>query len=215
MVEEIKDIENGYNIEHDFGERFRGWYFFKKFIEKKSIPLNYKDKNLSYVFNVYDFKYRFIIPSKIEFNKGMIAYTSDERQIGVFRFPRDEKGDFVAPFPVADIEDKIKLLSDDEVKKMLDKKSPLVFEAFRIPVYGFKLFDISDFNIEEIAKVTDQEFTQAVKHVHDNTILEKTQEIKDRILSLPNYLLILQNVLDRQWKDFSDLTTATDGIIHI
>jgi len=215
MVEELKDIEGAYHIEHDYGERFRGWYFSKIFIEKKTIPLNYKDTDLSYRFSIYDFKYRFIIPSKIEFSKGMIAYTSDERQIGIFRFPRDEKGHFVAPFPAIALEHKIKTLSDKEVMEMLKMEKPLVFEAFRIPMYGFKLFDLSDYDLSEISGITDKDFTTAIRIEHNSLIENRTEEIKNKILSLPNYLLILQNVLDRQWKDLSDLSTATDDIIRI
>jgi len=215
MIEELKDIEGAYHIEHDYGERFRGWYFSKEFVEKKTIPLNYDDSDLSYMFHVYDYKYRFIIPAKIEFSKGMIAYTSAERQLGIFRFPRDEEGNFVAPFPATELEHEIKTLSVKEVREMLKKEKPLVFEAFRIPMYGFKLFDLSEADLNDISGITDKDFTMAIKREHNNLIKDRTEEIKNKILSLPNYLLILQNVLNRQWKDFTDLSAATDEIIHI
>lgn len=215
MAIEIKDVENAFHMEHEHGERFRGWYFFKNFLEKKTIPLNYEDTDLNYRFNIYEYRYSFIIPSKIEFGNGMIAYTLAERRLGIFRFPRDEGGGFVAPFPVTKIEEKFKKLSEEELKKLLNAQKPLVFEAFRIPFYFFKLFDISDYDLKEISEITDKDFTIAIKKEHERVINEKVEEIKNKILSLPNYLLILQNVLDRQWKNLNDLATATDGIIHI
>lgn len=215
MAEEIKDIEGARHVEHDYGKRFRGWYFTKGFVEKKTIPLSYKDTDLSYRFNIYDFKYHFIIPSKIEFSNGMIALTADERKLGIFRFPRDECGNFVAPYPVDKLESEIKAMTEEEVKAFLKKEKPLIFKAFKIPMFGFKLFDLSDADVEEISGITDRDFTTAIKLEHNKSIEDRTKEIKNKILSLPNYLLILQNVLDRQWKDLTDLATATDEIIHI
>lgn len=215
MAIEVKDVENALHLEHEHGKRFRGWYFFKNFIEKKSIPLNYKDTDLNYLFNIYEYKYNFIIPSKIEFSEGMIAYTLPERMLGIFRFPRNEQGKFVAPFPVINVERKLMDLSEDKLKELLRAQQPLVFEAFRIPIYSFTLFDLNDFNMKEISEITDLDFIASVKKEHEHVINQMIEEIKSKILSLPNYLLILENVLNRQWKNLGELATATGGIIHI
>lgn len=214
-IEELKDIDDAIHMEHEYGERFRGWYFFKNFIEKKSIPLNYRDTDLSYRFNIYEHIYNFVIPIKIEFCEGIITYTNAERRLGLFRFPRDENGNFVAPFPVEKIEAEIKSLSEEEVERLIKAENPLVFEAFRIPIFGFKLFGFNEHDMKEISDITDEDFVTSVKKEHDKVIKEKVEEIKKKILSLPNYLLILKNVLNRQWKDLGDLATATGGIIHI
>lgn len=214
-IEELKDIEGAVHMVHDHGDRFRGWYFFKEFVEKKSIPLKYRDTDLSYMFNIYDYKYMFIMPAKIEFCEGMIAYTPAERHVGIFRFPRDEEGRFRAPFPAMEIEDRIRNLTEEEIKDLLKSKSPLVFEAFKIPRYNFKLFDLNEFTMKEISEITDEDFVLSIKKEHERVIKENVEEIKKKVLAQPDYLLILENTLNRIWKDPSDLVTATGGIIHI
>jgi len=212
----LNDIEGAVHLVHEYGERFEGWYFSKTFIYKKEITLNYKNNQIIYTFDHYDYNYRFIMPSKIEFVGDMISYSNGERELGVFRFPRDKGGKFVAPISL----DKKKMtelmdLSKEDKDKLLSMQAPLVFEAFRISQYGFELFDLTDDTIEDISKLTDSEFVLYVKEYQSLIIREKTDEIKEKINSIPNYLLILKNTLNRQWKNINDAVLATDEIIHI
>ena len=67
----------------------------------------------------------------------------------------------------------------------------------------------------ETVEITDIDFVESLKREHEKVVAEKVSEIKSRILSIPNYLLILKNVLDRRWKDLDEVSLATDKIIHI
>lgn len=214
MAEELKDVKGAVHMVHEHGERFCGWYFSKVPLRKENIPLNYKDTDLEYLFTICDHNFRFVMPSKIEFIEGLITYSKGERDLGVFRFPRNEKGNFIAPLSLDRADDFINL-SKEELDEILSSKGPLVFEAFKIPQYGFEIFDLSEFNIKEISELTDADFIVSIKQEHDRIITEKTEDVKSKILSGCNYLLILQNVLDRQWKNLDELALATDGILHI
>ena len=209
---ELKDVE-GSSIENIYGERYRGWYVTKKFVETQNLPLNYKEYDLSYRFNIFDSHYRFVMPSKIEFQEGLITYSNGDRNLGVFRFPRDKEGNFVNPL---NLNQPLNLmeLSKTETDAMLQKKPPLVFEAFKIPQYGFKLLDISGSDVQSIAKITDTNFAKEIKVEFDRILTEKTNEILNRISSGPNFLLILQNTLDRQLKNLLEVSIMTGGIIH-
>ena len=212
-IEEIKDAE-GSNLEHIYGERFCGWYVTKKFLRTQNIPLNYKDFDLSYRFNIFDTRYRFVMPSKLEFSEGLITYSVGDRNLGVFRFPRDSKGNFSAPIPLDSKNLNVVDLSEDEVKKILSKKEPLLFEAFKVPQFGFEFLDLTDHDVQEVAKITDTSFANLIRIEFDNIFLEKTKEILDKIKSTPNYLLILKNTLGRQLRNFSEISVMSGGIIH-
>lgn len=212
-IEVLEDVKGGIHLEHEHGERFRGWYFFKTPIRKEELPLI---EDLKYEFNICDYNFRFIMPSKIEYVDGLITYRDGERQLGVFRFPRDRDGKFCAPICLDQKKlDEIVESSKKEIDEMLSMKPPLVFEAFKIPQYGFELFDLDLKAQEQISELTDIDFVETLKGEHEKAILEKTEEIKDKILSISNYLLILRNVLDRHWKDFDEVSQMTNNIIHL
>jgi hypothetical protein len=202
-----------------YGERFNNWYMFKTFLRKQNLPLAYKDLDLNYLFTVWDYNYRFLMPDKFEFSRGTISYTNAERILGVFRFPRNAEGDFFTPLSMKEIQEKVKegmnKLSQQEIDKLFELKSPVVFNAFKIPQYGFEYIDVSDFNLKEISDITDPEFVTTFKVKFDQIIEEKVEEVKKKILSIPNYLLILENTLDRQLRDLKEVSIMTNEIIHI
>ncbi len=215
-IEELIDVEGGTHLEIEHGERFLGWYSFKIPVRKEEIPLNYQKTDLKYEFTVCDYNFRFVMPSKVEFVDGLITYSDGERKLGIFRYPRDEGGKFCAPISLdAKKLDETVNSPKEELDKLLTMKPPLVFEAYRIPQYGFELFDLDLKAQEQISELTDIDFVESLKKLHTNFIDEKTAEIRSKILSDCNYLLILRNVLDRQWKDFSEISFATNKIIHI
>ncbi len=214
--EQIFDFSTAVDLGDRLGERYIGWYMFKTPLRKESIPLNYKDTELEYQFNVCDYNCRFVMPPELVFMEGKINYNEGERILGVFRFPRDGDGKFAAPDPMTQQElDEMMALPAKELQKVLSAKKPLTFNSYKIEQYGFEMFDVSDFNIKELNKITDPEFTAQIKVEHGKVIDNKLAEIQEKILSKPNYLLILKNVLNRQWKNLSDLAAATDKIIHI
>ena len=214
-IEELKDDIDGIRLERDYGDDYRGWYFTKKIVRKESLPLNYKSSDLTYVFNICDFNFHFVMPAKFEFSGGMVAYDKGDRLLGVFRFPRDENGKFVAPYPLSKINKDLTSLTEEDIRKLLAMNKPLVFEAWRIPQFGFEYFDISDFNIKEISDITDIHFAELIKKEHWQIVKDKIDEVKNKIKSIPNFLLILRNVLDYEWRDLNEVSFATDSIIHI
>jgi len=156
------------------------------------------------------------MPPKIEFVDGLITYSDGERKLGIFRYPRDEVGKFCAPISLDEKKlDEMVNSSKEELDKLLSMKSPLVFEAFRIPQYGFELFDLDLKALERISELTDIDFVETLKKMRANFVIQKTALIKSKILSISNYLLILKNVLDYQLKDFNEVELMTDNIIHI
>jgi hypothetical protein len=212
-IEEIKDVE-GSNLEHIYGDRFRGWYVTKKFLRTETIPLNYKEFDLTYRFNIFDNRYRFVMPPKLEFDGGLITYSVGDRNLGLFRFPRDSNGNFSAPIPLDRKNLDVVNLSDDEIKKVLSRKEPLVFEAFKVPQFGFEFLDLTEKDVQEIAALTDSSFIKLIKEEYDKQFSEKTNEILEKIKSTPNYLLILKNTLGRQLRNLSEVSVMTDKIIH-
>lgn len=209
------NLSNAVDMEKKHGERFKGWCFSKTSTGMKTIPLNYKDLDLSYRFVVSDYNFRFIMPSEIEFIEGKISYTEAERLLGIFRFPRNDEGHFVAPFSVSVEEIETMMdLPEDDLNKILRNKKPLVFNAYKIPQYGFEFVDITEKDLKEIRKLTDPEFVEFVGNEYMKIIDTKTEEVKKKILSDANYLLILKNVLNRQWKNLDEVSVATNKIIN-
>ena len=159
------------------------------------------------------------MPAKFEFSKGTIKYTKADRIVGVFRFPRNKEGDFFTPLSTKEIQKKIEenlsTLTPEQIDKMLELQPPVVFNAFKIPRYGFEYIDVSDFNLKEISDLTDTDFSSNFKNEFNKIIEEKISEVKAKILSLPNYLLILENTLDRQLKDLKEVSFMTNEIITI
>jgi hypothetical protein len=212
----LVDVEGAVHLAHEYGERYIGWYFSKKIARHENLPLNYKDTDLSYRFIVSNYNYRFVMPMKIEFVGGLISYSDGDRALGVFRFPRDEKGNFIAPISLKqkNIDDMINM-SEEEIKDIFSRKGPLVFDAFKIPQYGFEFLDISDFNIQEIGALTDSLFAQKIKDEFNNHLKSHIEEVQAKITSSPNFLLILQNTLDKKLKDLNEVSLMTGNIIHI
>ena len=214
---EVKDIEGGTRLSDTWGERFEGWYSFRNVIKAESYPLNYKETDLTYRFNVCKYCYKFIMPPKIEFVDGLITYTNGERELGIFRFPRDEQGNFTAPLKPAKIQEATQAMtfSKEEVEKLLARKNPLVFYAYKIPQYLFDYIYLTELNVQELGNITDKKFASEIKAEYDRYMTEKIEEIKTKISSSPNYLLILRNTLNKLWKSFDEVSIATNHIIEI
>jgi len=216
-AEDLIDIEGADSLQNYYGARFNGWYLFKIYLNKQSYPLNYKDTDVSYDFDIFDYNIRFIMPPFIEFSKGSIPYSDDERRLGVFRFPKDTDGKYKAGVPKNDVKkqlEKFKNLSEKELRKMLENSKVLTFEAFRIPQHGFEYISLSDKDVEAISKLTDPGFAKQLKSEYDNYKKQKMTEVKERILSGCDYLLILKQVLDLEITDLEEASKITDGIIH-
>jgi len=215
MTEELYDIKGSDHLVHTHGERFRGWYLTKTYLRTETLPLEYKDFDLSYRFKVFDYNFKFFIPSKLEFVGGIISYSDAERQLRMFRYPQDEEGGFTSPLTAAQIKEQLINLSEDDLRELLRKRKVLTFEAFRIPQFGFEYFGLSGDDESDITKITDKSFFDDLKKHSDAIVFEKIREVKGRISSGPDYLLILQNILDRQWKNIEEACQATNKIIWI
>lgn len=193
-------------------DRFNGWYLTKTPVRTETAPLGVKD--LTYLFTIADFNYRFFIPGRISFSGGTIIYSEAERRFGLFRFPRDGSGRF--SIPVSDKGNKeLVHMSEKELKESLRGKQVLTFEAFRVPQHGFQYFVLTESDLTEIRKTAGEEFTRNFKSQYDLSLGQKIQEVKNLILSRPNYLLILQNILDFQLKNMQEVSHMTGGILHI
>lgn len=213
-IEEIKDIEGSSHLFHEYGDRFRGWYFSKAFKRKEVLPLNYKDSGLSHPFSIYSFNYKFIMPSVIKFYGGLITYSLGDRELGVFRFPRNEKGDFVSPIYLSS-KDLNEELSKKEFSKILSMKLPITFNAFKIPQYEFEFIELSDDDLQIVANITDRPFVDQIKEEWRHLFNGALNEVLEKIKSSCNYLLILENVLDKKLTDLEGLSVMTDQIIAI
>jgi len=214
VPEVLVDIENAEHLELEHGERFRSWYLTKTVLRKELLPLNYKDLELKYEFVVCAYNIRFIMPPKIEFIGGLISYSSAERKLGIFRFPRDEEGNFCSPISIEDMKKIQMKLTENNIRDLLKRKEPLVFEAFRIPQHVFEFFSVSDRSFVEISDITDKSFSDAIKRQYEMELQKKITIVKEKISSSPNYLLILQNSLNFHWKNLDEVSIVTDKIIH-
>jgi hypothetical protein len=213
---DLYDIKDSIHLKHEYGERLEGWYFKKFFLNKKNLTLNYREKKLTYSFDMYNFNFRFVMPSVIDFLDGTITYSNGERELGIFRFPRDKDGKFCAPISLGkNRAEGLMNLDKEDLKELFTRKNPLVFEAFRIPQYGFESLDLTDSIIEDISAETDSDFVESVKEISIRIIKENTTKIIALISSETNYLLILKNVLNRQWKNLKEVALMTENIIHI
>jgi len=217
----LEDITGSDHLEPEWGERFRSWYVTKTFERKEKFPLP-DDKNVE--LDIFNFQYRFILPAKIEFSRGLdgdgkimygiISYSEAERLLGVFRFPLDDNGFFSTPISANDTANFIKNLSDDELRELINRKKVLTFEAFRIPFFGFQFFNISDSKFKVIEEISGSNFTNSLRRSYDAEMALRVEDIKSKITVLPNYLLILQNVLDLRWRYEKEISTMTNGLIH-
>lgn len=221
-AEYLEDIKGSDHLELDWGYRFRGWYRTQSFKKTESVSLGPND--LTYQFKVCEYQFRFILPSRVEFYKGIgeegkveygiISYGEGERLLGVFRYPLGTDGFFAAPLTTVDIQKQLVDLTPEQVKDLIQKKKVLTFEAFRIPFFGFEYFSLSEFDFSEIKKVAGEDVTSSIRRTYETEVEHKLDTVKEKILSLPNYLLILQNVLDLHWRNEKEISTMTGGILH-
>ena len=106
-------------------------------------------------------------------------------------------------------------MTDDKIKDLLQRKSVLTFEAFRITQYGFEFISVDNEDLNVIEGLTTKEFRDQFQEGFESNLSGKVEEVKDKIKSSPNYLLILQNVLNRNWKNLKEVAFATNKIIYI
>jgi len=206
----LEDIKGSEHIAHEYGDRFRGWYLTKTISGKELMPLGYKD--MSFEFTMCDYNYKFIMPGSLKFNDGIISYDESQRLFGVFRFPVGDDGRYCAPLGK---QKNTMELTKEDIKKLMNKKGVLTFDAYKIPQFGFKFLSISDFNINEIEKITSKDFCKSFSYRYKSELLRRKEEIKDKILSSPNYLLILEGVLNRHWKDMPEVSKMTNNILYM
>lgn len=214
----IENIKGSDSLELNWGKEFRGWEFAKIFNRTEMISLG---DNLNTQVKVCDYQYRFILPEKIEFFKGIgeegkvefgvITYTEPERLLGVFRYPQNQDGFFKHPIAAEKTVEDIINMDTDQLKNLIDQKKVLTFEAFRIPYFGFQYFSITD---EEFDNMGKNDVITSIQSTYVKELKLKISEIQIKIKSLPNYLLILQNVLDLKWKNEAEISTMTGGLIH-
>jgi phosphoribosyl 1,2-cyclic phosphodiesterase len=210
-LEDLVDVPGAEHLALKYGDAFQSWYLFKTFKRHESVASGYQ--NSSCIFSVYDYSFRFVIPSRIEIGAGVISYSDADREFGVFRFPRDEQGNFVSPLtlPKGDVLS----LSEEEIKGLLKRQRPIVFDAYKIPRFGFEYFSVSNEEFSAVAGITTVEHAESLKASYESQISIRVEEVKGKISMLPNTLLILRKVLNREMENLDEVATATNNIIHI
>lgn len=211
--ETLLDIDGAEHLFLTRGAPFKSYYLFKTFKRTESLSLG-KD-GLTYRFNIFHNEIRFVIPSKVEIPGGIISYTDAERLFGLFRYPRNDKGDFFSPFTVKLDQGKINALTEDEVNKLLKNPYPLVFEAFRIPAHVFDYSDITNADLEKIRDICGAEHTEVLKKKYDEAISHALNKAAEAISAGPNYLVILLDILSHRRTDYTEVTRITDNILRI
>jgi len=221
---DVTDIDGSENLEHEWGDRFRGWYLTKTPLKAETFPLGIDD--LTYRFTVCDYNIRFIMPSKLEFIDGLITYTPAERLLGVFRFPRNQDGFFAAPVTLKQKEiGKLLEMTPEQIQELIGKREVLTFEAFRVPQFGFEFLSISEKDFIEIERLTGgnryrvitgttAKFSKEFRQHYETKLNAKFDEVKEKIKSTPNNLLILENTLNRNLA-VQEISSMTSGIIHV
>jgi len=212
-TEVLEDIKGATNLEHEYGERYKGWYLVKTAVKKEQISLGYRDSDLSYGFPICDYNFRFILPSVLEFDDGTLTYDEAQRQFGIFRFPISEDGKFCAPLKTSTAD--CMKLSEEDIKSLLGSKQVITFDAYKISRYGFQFFSLGEHNFNEIAKITDQKYASDFRDRFEKELVRKTEEVKKKISSSPNYLLILLNVLNHRLRDLKEVSVMTNNIIKM
>ena len=207
--ETLVDLDDAEHLYLKHGDRFLNWYMFKSFNKKETLPLG-KD-SLSMEFDISEFTVKFVMPSTIKVSDGMISYSTGERLLGMFRFPRNLEGDFLSPFSKKDGRDWSKI-TPEELARM---PHPLVFEAFRIPTHTFQYSDLTDSALVKITELCGAEHAEIFKLRHGEMLQAALGKILERIESGHNFLLILGEVLCRKRVDLDEVAAETDKIIHI
>ena len=152
------------------------------------------------------------MPPVIRFPDGIITYTLDERLFGVFRFPRKSDGSFCSPVSV---KDSILNLSKDQIKEILSMQNPVVFDAYKIPQHGFEFFSMDDTTFSDISVRSNDKCSTGTKNRYETEINSRIDSVKKKIISSPNFLLILDQILSLKQKDIKKISSETNGIIHI
>jgi hypothetical protein len=70
----------------------------------------------------------------------------------------------------------------------------------------------SDFN--EITILAGDRVSNLIRSTYEKSMAERLNIVKEKIEILPNYLLILQNILDRKYLNEKEISEMTGGIIH-
>jgi hypothetical protein len=206
-----------------WGERFRCWHRFQTFSGTEIIQLIPEMPDLTYRLNVFDYQFKFILPERVEFlrdiNDGKVEYCTikykeAERLHGVFRYPMNEKGFFMVPLNIDQLNEEIKKLSEKDIEELIRRKKVLTFEAFRIPFSGFKYYLISGSDFEGIGKLAGTDVSSSIRRGYEAELESRISAVKKKIKSLPDYLLILQNILDLKYRNEKEISVMTDNIIH-
>jgi len=212
-VEILEDIPGAVHLEPLYGSRFKSYYLFKKVLDTFHM-INGLDGSV-FLLPAYIFEVRFIMPPHIKFPGGIISYSLAEREFGVFRFPRDQFGDFVSPIAVHINLNELNNITQQEIETLLTRPQPLVFDAYKIPYHGFEFVDLSECKLNEIETVCGLDYATRVKHDYDEKYEQLMKIILDKINRMSDYLLILENILYRYRINLDEVVKETDGIIHI
>lgn len=222
MIEYVEDIPGSTHLKELWGDRFRGWYQSEIFKRTELISLETQD--LTYQLKVCEFQFRFIIPPRIEFFRGLnsegkteygiIDYSIEQRLLGVFRYPLDEKGFFASPLSAEKIRENFMFLSEQEMKDLISKKKVLTFEAFRVPYFGFEYFFMKEKDFNEITILAGDSISNSIRSSYEKEWSDRMSIVKEKIESLPNNLSILQNILDQKYTNEKEISEMTGGIIH-
>jgi hypothetical protein len=218
----VEDIPGSVHLKDLWGDRFRGWYQTQLFKRTELIALEVKD--LTYQFKVCDFQFRFVMPPRVEFCRGInadgkieygiIDYSQEQRLLGVFRFPLDEKGFFASPLTTEKIRSDFMFLSAQEMKDLIQNKKVLTFEAFRTPFFGFEYFNMKENDFNEITILAGDSVSDTIQSTYEKDLADRMSIVKEKILSLPDNLLILQNILDKKYTNEKEISEMTGNIIH-
>ena len=222
MAEYVEDIPGSVHLKDLWGDRFRGWYQTQVFKRTELISLEVGD--LTYQLKVCDFQFRFVMPPRIEFSRGLnqdgkveygiIDYSKEQRLLGVFRFPLDEKGFFASPITTEKIRSDFMFLSVQEMKDLIQNKKVLTFEAFRIPFFGFEYFSMKENDFNEMTILAGDGISGTIQSTYEKDLADRMSIVKAKIESLPNILLILQNILDKKYTNEKEISEMTGNIIH-
>jgi hypothetical protein len=164
------------------------------------------------------------MPPRIEFSRGLnqdgkieygiVDYSKEQRLLGVFRFPLDEKGFFASPLTTEKIRSDFMFFSAQEMKDLIQNKKVLTFEAFRIPFFGFEYFSMKENDFNEITILAGDNVSGTIQSTYEKDMAERMSIVKAKIESLPNILLILQNILDKKYINEKEISEMTGNIIH-
>jgi hypothetical protein len=226
-LETSSDLHASELMEQTWGERFRGWHYLKTFKKHELVTLRQGHKQvhqpITYRFKVCTYMFKFIMPERIEFHKGIasdgkieygvIKYTEDERLLGVFRYPLTGTGFFSPPIS-SDIRKTLMNLTVEQLQDLTQNKKVLTFEAFRLPFYSFDYFSISEKDFDEIKKLVPEDISNSVRTTYENQLNIYLSDVKTKIENQSNILLILQNILDLKYKNEKEISVMSGNIIH-